>query len=253
MDTIQEAGMKMDKKHPTHNLPPASPLMHSPFESLQRMFDHKGIPPFRLNHQVLQSTEETLLDHPSEEQLFLEAMERVKPITKDQGVAMDRDEKPDKRPRHILEDEALSSLARLVDHGEGFVVSDTPEYIEGTGYNVDQKFPRRLRRGEYSIQAYIDLHGLSAAAAKEAFESFLKASIHSGKRAVLIIHGRGLSSPGEPILKNKIQEWLRQSYWLKRVIAYTSAQPCDGGAGATYVLLRSRPVSIKSGKARSRL
>ena len=81
--------------------------------------------------------------------------------------------------------------------------------------------------------------------AKEAFESFLGEAINSGKRAVLIIHGRGLSSREEPVLKNKVREWLHQSYWLKRVIAYTSAQSYDGGAGATYVLLRSRPVTKK--------
>jgi len=107
---------------------------------------------------------------------------------------------------------------------------------------------RRLHRGDFSIQAHIDLHGFTVEYAKEAFDSFLRASINSGKRAVLIIHGRGLSSPGEPVLKNKVREWLSQGYWLKRVIAYASAQSCDGGAGATYVLLRNRPVSKRYGK-----
>ena len=149
------------------------------------------------------------------------------------------------------ENEALSRLVRLVGYGEGFVVSDTPEYIEGTGFRVHQEFARRLHRGDFSMQAHIDLHGLNVKSAKEVFDSFLHASLNAGKRAVLIIHGRGLSSPGEPVLKNKVHEWLSHGYWLKRVIAYASAQSYDGGAGATYVLLRNRPVSKKSGKTRS--
>jgi DNA-nicking Smr family endonuclease len=186
-----------------------------------------------------------------EEQLFLEAMEGVNPIARNHAVRENIEMKLSERPKYIPEKEELSRLVRLVNNGEGFIVSDTPEYIEGTGYNVHQEFARRLHRGDFSIQAHIDLHGLNVEYAKEVFESFLKASVNSGKRAVLIIHGRGLSSPGESVLKNKVREWLNNSYWLKRVIAYASAQSHDGGAGATYVLLRSRPVSKRSGKTRS--
>ena len=64
-----------------------------------------------------------------------------------------------------------------------------------------------------------------------------------GKTGILVTHGRGLSSPAEPILKRKVEEWLTRGPWRKWVVAYTSARLCDGGAGATYVLLRPRPVS----------
>lgn len=102
---------------------------------------------------------------------------------------------------------------------------------------------RRLHQGDFSIQANLDLHGLNSSEAKEEFEGFLKRAIYSGKRAVLVIHGRGLSSPGEPVLKTKVHEWLTRSHWRKWVIAFTSAASHDGGAGATYILLRDRPVS----------
>jgi DNA-nicking Smr family endonuclease len=102
---------------------------------------------------------------------------------------------------------------------------------------------RRLHRGDYSIQARVDLHGLNAMDAKEVFENFLKWAVITDKRGVLVIHGRGLSSPSEPVLKKKVLEWLTRGPWRKWVIAYSSARSCDGGAGATYVLLRTRPVS----------
>ena len=178
-------------------------------------------------------------------------MEGVNPITRNHVVAENVEIKLPEKLKNIPEDEALSRLVRLVNHGEGFIVSDTPEYIEGTGYNVHQEFARRLHRGDFSIQAHIDLHGLNVEEAKEAFEAFLKKAVNSGKSAVLIIHGRGLSSPAEPVLKNKVREWLSHGYWLKWVIAYASAQSYDGGAGATYVLLRHRPVSKRSGKTKS--
>jgi DNA-nicking Smr family endonuclease len=72
-----------------------------------------------------------------------------------------------------------------------------------------------------------------------------------GKRALLIIHGRGLSSPVKPILKSKVYLWLTTSPWHKWVIAFTSARACDGGAGATYVLLRQKPLSKRLRKKRT--
>jgi len=71
----------------------------------------------------------------------------------------------------------------------------------------------------------------------------LNKSIVAGRRAVLIIHGRGLSSPHEPVLKTKVYQWLTSAPWHKWVIAFTSARLCDGGAGATYVLLRQQPLT----------
>ncbi len=139
--------------------------------------------------------------------------------------------------------ESLVQLKELVKYGTGFVVSLTPEYIEGTANNVSPEVARRLHRGNFSIQAHIDLHGLGVHDAHQAFEGFLNKSIMAGKRAVLIIHGRGLSSPYEPVLKTKVYQWLTIAPWHKWVIAFTSARLCDGGTGATYVLLRQQPLT----------
>jgi DNA-nicking Smr family endonuclease len=238
----------MDKHKVINRAPPKSSLMHNPFDRLKGLVDCNDPPRSRETQKAYQTKREPAPDPQHEERLFREAMEGVDPVARDHVVGEKIDGKPAKRPECIPENEAVSRLVRLVSHGEGFVVADTPEYIEGTGYHIHQEVARRLHRGDFSIQAHIDLHGFTVEYAKEAFDSFLRASINSGKRAVLIIHGRGLSSPGEPILKNKVREWLSHGYWLKRVIAYASAQSCDGGAGATYVLLRNRPVSKRYGK-----
>lgn len=231
----------MSKKFITNDMPSEkSSLAHNPFKGLKKLIDHADPTSPIPVHKAVPGNYDTVPDPPSEKQIFLTAMEGVNPIEKDQ-VLINIETKQFGKPLIKSDNEELSSLVRLVNCGEGFIVSDTPEYIEGTGYNVREEYARRLHRGDFSIQDHIDLHGMNVDNAKEAFESFMKAALISGKRAVLIIHGRGLSSRGEPILKNKVREWLNQSYWLKRVLAYASAQSYDGGAGATYVLLRSRP------------
>ena len=141
------------------------------------------------------------------------------------------------------ESDVLLQLEELVKSGKGFVVADTAEYIEGTGYNVSRVVTKRLHSGEFAVQGHIDLHGQSVESARTLFDHFFKESIASGKRMILIIHGRGLSSPADPVLKTKVIQWLTSGPWRKWVMAYASARLCDGGAGATYVLLRRRPAT----------
>jgi len=179
----------------------------------------------------------------NERELFLEAMADVEPINRENRL------EPNCAPcisidsENDSKDETMQQLSNLVNSGEGFVVADTPEYIEGTGYNIHPEISKRLHRGDFSIQSHIDLHGFDVEDARKAFENFFKDSITTGKRAVLVVHGRGLSSPGRPVLKTKVIEWLTRGPWRKWVIAFSSARSCDGGAGATYVLLRQRPLT----------
>ncbi len=191
---------------------------------------------------------DNILSAESENMLFLEAMADVKPIVRGEKIASERSTVPIINIKNDADQEALLSLNNLVKFGEGFVVAHTSEYVEGTGYNVNPEFTKRLHRGDFSIQDHIDLHGLSVPEAKTALEIFLKNSIMNGKRGVLIVHGRGLSSPGMPVLKTMVIQWLTCSSWRKWIIAFSSARLCDGGTGATYVLLRSRPLTRRHRK-----
>ena len=149
-------------------------------------------------------------------------------------------------PQHAStnpDSETILQLKKLVEYGTGFVVSLTPEYAEGIAQGVNPEIARRLHRGDFSMQDHIDLHGLRVHEARETVDAFLKQCVSNGTRAILIIHGRGLSSRAEPVLKSKIYQWLTSSPWHKWVIAFTSARLCDGGAGATYVLLRRKPMT----------
>jgi DNA-nicking Smr family endonuclease len=186
-----------------------------------------------------------------EETLFEKAMEGVTPIARDNCVEKAVEVVFPESSKEKEDAEVLEKLTELIERGSGFNVCDTPEYVEGTGYHIHPEIAKRLHRGEYSIQAYVDLHGFTVNEAREAFEKFMKWAVMSDKTGVLIIHGRGLSSPAEPVLKKSVVEWLTRGPWRKWVVAYSSARICDGGAGATYVLLRDRPVSKRMKKSRA--
>ncbi|HET8746943.1 MAG TPA: Smr/MutS family protein [Ramlibacter sp.] len=96
---------------------------------------------------------------------------------------------------------------------------------------------RKLRRGEWSIQSEIDLHGLRTDDAREALAGFLREAVRQGQRCVRVVHGKGLGSPGKtPVLKGKVHSWLVQK---NEVLAFVQARGDEGGAGAVVVLLRA--------------
>jgi DNA-nicking Smr family endonuclease len=102
----------------------------------------------------------------------------------------------------------------------------------GVGTDVTQK----LRRGKWSIQRQIDLHGLRTDEAREALAAFIREAHRQGIRCVRVVHGKGLGSPGKaPVLKDKVHRWLVQK---AEVVAFVQAQPMQGGAGAVVVLLQ---------------
>jgi DNA-nicking Smr family endonuclease len=95
---------------------------------------------------------------------------------------------------------------------------------------------RKLRRGEYAVEAELDLHGQTVPEAREALAGFLHDARQLRKRCVRVIHGKGRSSEGKlPVLKGKVNAWLRHK---DEVLAFCSCPPRDGGTGAIYVLLK---------------
>jgi DNA-nicking Smr family endonuclease len=225
--------------------PSRTSASYRPFAHLKALLEEKSFP-ISPSHEERPAADALADKAPSpdgEAQLFQKAMAGVEPMaqgpaTSDQ-VLVPRTKLSEQDP----DAEALGRLTDLVSGGDDFTVSDTPEYMEGVGYGIHPHVARRLHQGDFSIQAHLDLHGLGVEEAQERFELFLKEAVLSGKKAVLVIHGRGLSSAQEPVLKAKVKEWLTAGPWRKWVVAFTSARACDGGAGGTYVLLRRRPAT----------
>ena len=137
------------------------------------------------------------------------------------------------------EQDALRALEEFLRNGD-VEIEQTPEYIEAAVQPRGRLYLQDLRSGRFSVQAWLDLHGMNREEARFALDEFVLASVRASLSCVRVIHGRGRHShKQQPILKDAIQRWLCSRRLGRHVIAYTSARLCDGGGGAVYVLLRS--------------
>ncbi|MFN3377304.1 MAG: Smr/MutS family protein [Burkholderiaceae bacterium] len=149
---------------------------------------------------------------------------------------------------HVLPQPAPVAVQQQLDDqrvllesiSDDFDVSTLLETDEALSYRrpgVGPDITRRLRRGEWTLQAQLDLHGLRTDEARQALGQFLRDAQKQGKRCVRIVHGKGLGSPGKsPVLKGRVHSWLVQK---NEVLAFVQARGDEGGAGALVVLLRS--------------
>jgi DNA-nicking Smr family endonuclease len=160
---------------------------------------------------------------------------------------------PSTRATHSRPRPAPIPRQRLADDADVLVASKygtepAPDSWEiGQEHEAGQTYLRRglgsdilgkLRRGHWSVQSEIDLHGHTTDEAHDALADFLDEARKHGYRCVRVIHGKGLTSPNkEPVLKGKVRKWL--SYW-DDVLAYCEAPPHAGGGGAVLILLRGR-------------
>lgn len=104
----------------------------------------------------------------------------------------------------------------------------------GLQFRLLQKF----KRGKIMPEASLDLHRLTVSESEDAVSQFLSNALAHHYRCVHIVHGKGrMTKDGQAKLKNWLDHWLRQH---PSVLAYTSAQPKDGGTGALYILLKRR-------------
>lgn len=228
-------------------------LVHRPFSALKKLLSAptvRAVAPVRPN--VLPQA--TPAPPPNDAALFLDAVTGVKPLQARQRdrVAQPAPAFPNREVTHP-DAEALAELCDLVTGTTPFDISDSDEYVEGAMVGLDPRLLRRLRAGEFAYQAHLDLHGMVSAEARAEVDAFLTRAYQDGKRCVLIIHGRGRNSKDQvPVLKSKLTSWLARGQSARRILAFTSARACDGGAGAIYVLLRrqrniKRPIRVTAG------
>lgn len=109
--------------------------------------------------------------------------------------------------------------------------------------NLDRRSAQRLKKGEVQLDARLDLHGHTHAAAHVALQEFLSASRSAGHRWVLVITGKGLVSRrihgrDHAVLRDLVPRWLAEPAFRRHVVSFHEAAPRHGGVGALYVLLR---------------
>ncbi|MEZ5540913.1 MAG: Smr/MutS family protein [Pseudomonadota bacterium] len=165
--------------------------------------------------------------------LFRNEAGAVRPLTHDRIEPPQR--LPPARPRrqaahwHAARTDAFSDA-----YDPGTVTPEDTLFFARPG--VQQRQLQRLRRGQIEARAELDLHGMTSAVARQALVDFIALCGERHIRCVRIIHGKGAGSGMAPVLKNRLNSWLRQHH---DVLAFSSAQARHGGTGALYVLLRS--------------
>jgi DNA-nicking Smr family endonuclease len=175
----------------------------------------------------------------SEDDLFRREVADAVPLSAEERAAPPPRAAPGVRQATDEEAETAAALADLVAGRAPFELFDTGEYSEGIAQGIDRRLLTRLKRGDYSVQAHADLHGLTATQARAQVAAFVAESRREGRRCVLFVHGRGLRSKDHvPVLKERLKTWLSRGSIGRQVLAFCTARPADGGAGAMYVLLR---------------
>ncbi len=180
---------------------------------------------------------------PSDETLFALEMADVTPLTSKDKYRPKADPplasawKIPEMPNEDLE--ALQTLSDLVSGKTEFDLTYSDEYVEGQTKGLPPSIMTQLRAGRIPYQDYLDLHGLTLLQAEAAVTRFILDAISLGRTCVLLIHGRGLGSQdGIPVLKRFLEAYLLRGAPRKYILAFTTAQPIDGGLGASYILLR---------------
>lgn len=173
-----------------------------------------------------------------EQALFARTVGAVTPLPDRGRVVIDRP-RPSPWPRQRERDERNVLREAISDEFDPESLMETDDQLSYRRSGVGADVLAKLRRGRWTVQGQVDLHGLTRDEAREALGLFLQGAGKRGWRCVRVVHGKGLGSPRrEPVLKGKVRAWLVQR---QEVLAFTQARGPDGGAGALIVLLDSGP------------
>ncbi len=168
---------------------------------------------------------------------FLEEMKDVRRIKRPNkaDVAAPRDLTPGhlERQRAAVETPAKDTNPLTSDMVEPLGAQDVLSWMRpGVQHGVFKK----LRLGQYAIEARLDLHRMTVEEARREVFGFVRDCVRYGLRSVIILHGKGERNPdGIAQLKSYLAKWLPE---LEDVLAFHSAQKHHGGTGAVYVMIR---------------
>ena len=173
----------------------------------------------------------------AERNLFQRAAGKVEPLRHEQRVRLATDPPAPIPVQRQLDDQRVLKEA-ISDEFDAGTLLDVDDAMSFRRPGIGTDVTRKLRRGEWSIQGEIDLHGLRRDDAREGVAEFLREAVKQGWRCVRVVHGKGLGSPGKtPVLKGKVHSWLIQK---NEVLAFVQARADEGGAGAVVVLLKGQ-------------
>lgn len=170
--------------------------------------------------------------------LFQNAMQGVTPLAADNKVHAAPSQPKAKKLKHLqMQPESHLQFDFNVHEADNTQSVGTDEYLMFHRKGLRLQELSRLKKGEFQVEAVLDLHGLIVDIADQQLKAFIHQAWSKKCRFLLIIHGKGYNSEaGHPILKNLVNQRLQQ---YPKVLAFCSAQPKDGSTGAVYVFLKA--------------
>ena len=170
----------------------------------------------------------------SDKALFRVTNQQTIPLKQPNKVQLKKTAPTIRAPRPLAEEDTNPIQLTPNHYQNNPVGQNETVFFSRTG--LQKKLLQDFRQGQLPIEAALDLHGYTVDQAEEILASFIKKCLSRKLRCIKIIHGKGFTARSEhPILKNQLVHWLPQ---ITSVLAYCSALPRDGGAGAVYVLLK---------------
>lgn len=168
-----------------------------------------------------------------DQSLWEKAMFGTKPLKNRKPLRIDKateNKKPEKRkienPPHITPPPLQAHKKEIIT---GYLQAGDMSHVDGS-------VAKKLKDGEYPIDARLDLHGRTQDEAFELLRYFTSTSYSMGKRCMLVITGKGIQ--GQGVLREQLPRWLSSPSLREYILAFTAATAQHGGDGAFYVLLR---------------
>lgn len=171
-------------------------------------------------------------DTNDDESLFLQEMSNTRKLAQDKQEPWKKRRKP--VPLNIKTPDEENELHDLN--------IETPEFLSFMRPGIQNRVFNELKNGQIEPDTTLDLHGLRVEEARGVMANYLHDAIHYEWRCIHIIHGKGLGSSHQPILKQKVHQWLQQR---EEVMAFCSCPQWDGGSGAVYALLSKKRLKQK--------
>ena len=230
----QSIGDTMGKKKNIHDL--------SDLKQIKFKKEKEDIYKLPYEKKEVRKVEDEQANEPPDEDVFMAAMQGVKEMDDSRGRQVTPKVETSSTQSTIdSEKEAENDLKKFM-HGEiDFELEYTDEFMYGYVRGLDIKTFQQLKSGSLSITSHLDLHGMTTDQAQESLLFFIRESYLQSHRCILIVTGRGKNSPGgQSILRRETEIWLTREPLKRVVLAFCTAQPKDGGAGAIYVLLRKQ-------------
>ncbi len=118
------------------------------------------------------------------------------------------------------------------------------QYPPSSGHVAEKEIHHKsqYRRRNHKVHKHhpqdsLNLHGYNCEEAEEELNNFMISMRKRNLRTGLIIHGKGLHSPGEPVLAPMVRQYLASS---SVVVKFGRASNKHGGSGATWFVLNYR-------------